>query len=859
MQWNDFLRKILSQETVLDNLVISLSNEPAVGVPPILKASVIMTDKFIASSRKNMFVFPELQICSFVFMLLRTLYYISEGRIKKDYDPYAFIPGCKLKYKNSVMEFVGIVFDKDAGVERIWVRFADMKYSIPLEAAPFLQHVETKRLSKLASFKNVSSSLIEDLEINSTEAFIRKLSDYKTHLDGTALLVAPVLNTKKLFSGTTINGESINDVLLLAQADLDGKVKNMAAGQLKGNPAIVLCPDLYTANEIIESSLEIKSVIVEANEHSINNQLDALDELIKREKPIMLLTDHMSYTDTSNLESRGFNIWTWNESTITADLYGHQISSIGVRAYNVAQRKIEFIEVTCPEISRALDLLNKTKTQIEDKAPSIRQAFQNMFEIALLLLRAVTPIKNYNRFDETLRKCNAILEMEKPYINTDLFADLSEIVVILDSIFRSGHKLPKIKAITSLLLSLTEGCYYLIVPPNADKNDVGQYIDAFLQNKGRINVTILYPNEYTSQPELVSGFTIVSCWLNRVIMNRILNSYTTPIIKLLLYEPEKLWKNGYFRNKSKLSSRNNSNNAKILNVIGSELDARIDREGILNNHSEVETQDMNTLEEIELTLKQSKYRHYFSSHGGNSEVKAIPISFVGDYLAFYRTGRTLLTATKLINEDYEKIEEIKAVNIKVGDFVIERETQRDLTRDIADVILRNGGCLELRDTSRKWKEALEVESVFSDENTIYEKLRDVGCTRSRLAVRLWLNDNNMITPQSKDDIAYIAEATGDTVLSEIVDNVFEAGRVIKSAHIQAGHHLAQSLKSSLASSLTWMGSIDSFNVWDPIEVSVENVGNIKILKVIDVGAEIIIDAANTNRLLNTNRIVGHGG
>ena len=44
-------------------------------------------------------------------------------------------------------------------------------------------------------------------------------------------------------------------------------------------------------------------------------------------------------------------------------------------------------------------------------------------------------------------------------------------------------------------------------------------------------------------------------------------------------------------------------------------------------------------------------------------------------------------------------------------------------------------------------------------------------------------------------------------------------------------------------------NIDAFNVWDPITLQLEEIGQVRILKVIDVSKKITIDIGNTNRLL----------
>ena len=855
MLWGDCLKRILGHQTILDGLTLSVDGKRLESMPTILKASILMTDKMLDSGRKNMFVFPEQQMTSFVYMLLRTLYNIAEGRIKKDYDPYSFVLGEKLRFKSSVVEFVGIDVDKRDGVKRIFVRFSDgMKFGMPLETAPFLQHVQTKRLSKFESFRQEYHPFIKDNGLDSSKAFLHRLSDYKTHLDSATVFVAPILNTKKKLLGSRLDDEKISDFLLLAQLDVDGNTKNMTAGQLSGTPAIVLCQDLYTVCEAMKSGLDVEAIYIEATQALIDNQLDALDELLLKDKSIVILTDQMSFTDYSNLEARGFHIWTWNNMTIPVDIC-HGDSRIDIMGRNSATRKTEYIDVQCREISESLSLLYKNKGLMETQSAAVIQVYQSLFEIALVALRTVSPLTNRTQVLEVLDKCKAALVKEKDHLRQELFIELSFVADNLIAAYKSERVMPKANSIAEVLAKASFQTAYIIVPQNVDKKRVEQYLNS-ASSERYVNIIVVYPSEYPQQEALAGGLTIVSGWLNRATMNRILNANITAGVITLVYEIEKRWKNGYLRNSHNQLTRNNAMNASILKTISDGITADFEdaKDEPAVETKEREAVDSSELEDIELTLSRNKYRRYISPTQVDS-VQAIPVSFVSDLISFYRLGRTILTATKLIDADYDKIEEIKPAEIQAGDFIIERETQRDIIRDIADIILVNSGYSGLREIARKWKEALEVESVFSDEDAIYEKLKDVGCTRGRMTVHNWIDDNDMITPSSKDDIVFIAKATEDSVLLEMVDQVFDAGKVIKSAHIQAGHHLADKLRSNLAAALSSKESIDGFNVWQPIELDIEDIGLVKLLKVIDVGSAVYVDASSTNRLIDTNRII----
>ena len=62
--------------------------------------------------------------------------------------------------------------------------------------------------------------------------------------------------------------------------------------------------------------------------------------------------------------------------------------------------------------------------------------------------------------------------------------------------------------------------------------------------------------------------------------------------------------------------------------------------------------------------------------------------------------------------------------------------------------------------------------------------------------------------------------------------------------------MSQRLKNKIAESIHGMGEIDTFNVWDPITLQLEEVGQVKILKVIDVSSANQVDSGNTNRLIS---------
>jgi len=168
---------------------------------------------------------------------------------------------------------------------------------------------------------------------------------------------------------------------------------------------------------------------------------------------------------------------------------------------------------------------------------------------------------------------------------------------------------------------------------------------------------------------------------------------------------------------------------------------------------------------------------------------------------------------------------------------------------MADIMLENTDKRGLRQMATKWKESLEIEQLFSKPEEIYQKLVAAGCTKGYPAVHSWLTDEDVIAPQQKQDLQYIAAITENGVINELLDQIYDAAQEVRSAHVQAGKVLSAQLRSRIVEALDNYGDIDPFNIWEPIEMTVEGIGTVRVLKIIDIGSHIIVDVADTNRLL----------
>ncbi len=857
MEWRDYIKNLLSGSNDLDGIRLSMGeNTTPIAIPPIIKASIQMLDKITEHQGKlNILVFPERIQSIFIFTLIKLIYNISDGRIGRNYDPEKFRKGEHLKLGKAVVEFDRI--DEMDGRTYMYVRTSDLLYAAPIELFPLFQKTNAKRLSKDALFsKEKKNAMTACFSMSDNERYLKLLADYKTHMDSSIINMTSVINTRELVANCRICGQKLSDIILVGQTDYEGNVKNIGAGQLGGIPAIVLSSDLYAVAEAANKGHPIQSIIIDAsNANALLSQMDALDELMHLGVPITCVTDTVNSFDLQPLLDRKFNLWRWDETSITEDLYDIFPLACDQKVRNYAHRKLEYCTSDGKEISTAIQLLALHRRESESFSAQMLKAFDTLYSLAFTALRQVIPFTEEQISQLLLRteECASALEAEKNFLEPVIYEDYSSAVKCFKKIFRSNYVLPKQEALKK---HLKQGHYdrvCIVIPERAEKTSIENYWRNWCaQELPNTEIAVMHPAEYYASPCSEFSVTVVTGWLKRAIMRKILFSFNTENYLVLLYDYEKRWKNhDAARWRKSLSS---TTNRQII-----EKSFTTDQIQVSTSRFEPQTAEkadaplLDEYAEIEGILRDNKFRRYVASGGTKSieqTTEAIPVNFVGGFLSFYRISHKIISATKIIMEDAEKIEMKFPQDLNLGDFIVVREADHDLIREMADQILTKSGKGNLRELASKWKEALQIEQLFYTDEQIFQRLQEAGCSKGYQAVHTWLNDEEVIAPQSREDLGYIAKITGSGVLKEKLDEIFDAAQTVRSAHIQAGRMLSNHLRRRIAEALKEYGDIDPFNIWEPVELQLEDVGLVRILKIIDIASPVTVDIADTNRLID---------
>ncbi len=859
LSWNEYIENLLATPTVLDNMSLQYGDNFTT-ISPIVKASIQMLESMIATEGPhNVFVFPEIKEMLYELVIAKIVYNIGAGKINITYDPSTFRKGQKLKYKNCIVKFEKFGVDSD-GVERLHISFADgAVYGVPSDIAPIFQIAETdaKKFTKSEVFYKIYSApkALEELkQLPSNKNIIEVLTDYKTHLDGSIFLITSVKAAKEYLDKIKINGTPLRDVLLIGRTHQGGNIESCFPGQLSGNPAIVLASDFYSVYEAIRSGAKVQSIIVNASHGSlIENQLDSFDALTREGFPILCLTDTSNSFDLSLLSNRDYNIWRWDETSLVSSVNTSGLKVAEQRIKNCTDQKIMYESIACELINQSLQLLYLHKAEIEDQGTDVIVTYNKLFSLLFTALRIAIPFTNDEVYcaKSALDECKTALKNEKRFMNPELYNDLSVVTDNFSEVFDAAFKNPKVDKITEILESRAYSSACIIIADKLDKTKCENYWRNFTVRK-RIPtiVRVFYPQEYANLNSIRYDVTIVVGWLNSKNMRNIIYSYGTADYIILTYPCEDKWRKAHTHYWTKALS-NNHNHRIVKNSFSKKA-----KDEIVENHSAprgyiASENSFDELSDIENLIQRTTYRQYgVNSDNSTQVVDAYPISFVGGYLAFYRTGHKITTVTDIIISGKENVVSKKPEELSIGDFVVVRESQRDIIKEIADKILENKGMSNDRNIAIRWKEALSVETMFSTTEEIYQKLQENGCKRGYPTVKNWIEDEDQFSVSSKDDLICIAKALNDDLLSESVDDVFGAGINVKQAHVKAGKYLSQRLKAQIAEKISEYDDIDAFNIWDPMILNLEKIGKAIILKIIDINKPIKIDYGNTNRLLS---------
>lgn len=854
-EWEDLLSEILNREhNTFDNLNLYIIDEKEIiHVPKIIKSTLLLLENHISQvESKTIIVFPENRLLGYLFVIAKTIDDINNNKIDHEYVLKDFNVGEKVKILNYIVEYQGIEIKK--GKECIKLVFKDAIYYCPIQISPILQKTITKRtLSKINHFENEINSCQRVNSLTENVELCQKLENSITHIKGSVIYVTSVMKVKKFLNDTFINSKPILDVLLVGQINTENGINILNSEQRNGVPPLILVSDLYQANDAVNLVDNLQAIYLDINNYNmLQNQFHMLDELRNKKIPIIFFSDYENSVDLKELSKRGFSIWKWTNSYLSKMLIGENSGVLDKKISYLLKHSIQKVVFNNENIYTAFNSLKEFRKIQSELSFDINRVIEILYSILIRCVRSVCLFIDSDiiLLSEQIAECRKLIEKEKRYLNDDYFRKLIQILEIIKTITTNNNVSEKFKYIKELLIRYDYNQISLVIDYKENKNVINNYFDEFcLDNSIRTKVNVEYVYEFLKNPNLYREVTIICSWFNNKIMRSIYYSFITLDIRILLYNYELIWADYQI---AELKSKLNLSDNKLLikNEILNNGNYNIDEE--TKKEQEKLIDDIDEIEYKINAYKVNEYSKLLHVSNINELVDSIPIEFNGNYVMFSKVSHEFIVATKILIGESDEIELKSAEKLEVGDFIVIRESVKNIIKELADNVLKRNGLFESRELSGIWKESLRILSMFKSMQEIKGDLEKVGCNRNIATIKEWITNEERIMPNNKEDLIAIAKVTEDEVLVELVDKVYQSGKNVRIAHMKAGTILSSQLKTEIAELLGSNYEIDPYTNNNEYNISIDGIGKVKVIKILEIGQLMKVDISQVNKIINKN-------
>jgi len=852
---------------------IRVSDSPGqTGVPiyPLIKLSTGLALKAIDNSKSNRLVIllpNRLQIARWI-ATFATIEVIRKDYYENPTGKFKLSRGQKLLVNNRVVEFDGEDYSPGQKRRRLWVKCSDGRWALPMDRQLDFQPVRTRR--RLSTLESVRKAYYSSPAI---DVAIDNILDIHTKgncalFDENLILVSKIGETTNFIQGYYINNSRIVELFQWGKLDVNGNMTSLTSGQYAAEPSCLIASDLYgVAEYVISNPRRTKGIIIDGTTCCLKDIQRLDDDLISRNLPVIVIADFFDTESLPYLGERGFRVWQWNSDNLSQS---RSIVRVGTKSpfslinrsiANYVDQQIALVRCEHPQLA---ETANCTLSLSHIVAASDNDQLQRLYGCLVRLVNKLSRTVWYPDQAWTLSFCQDVQRLQEDFADLRwwLAQDTAKAIdALLGDLIELGrnpfpdfcHKLNRLNWLIGKLSS--SDSVAVVLATEDDAVAARKYWRGLISARRFGLLHFLSTYDFQRVGEALPLTCVIVCgWLNRKKMYTLLHSCLTPKITALLYPFEEVWFQSVQR-KWKKQNVYQMKGADFSNLLKLPKDSLSFADTLPQEaDSPASGRDFDIVD-FELKLERYQYSRYIAKGGTREEVvKARIVIFTQSRFALITESHRLLVVTSLMRGKTRKGQlPRKTVNqIEVGDYILFRESDRDIIREIADEMLAKKDLLHLRETAGIWKKALQAEFRTCDGNIdlLAGVLARAGCKRHKATIRNWLFDDDTIGPRGgRKDLQRLARVTESGLLFENLAQVEEAIRIVRSAHLQASGYITQRLLNDLPKIL------DSAQYPDTqgrrfVVLNLDDFGQIMILQVEEIGKEWKeYEARWTNRLL----------
>ncbi len=836
---------------------ISVSDSPdRTGVPvhPLIKLSTGLALKTMDNSETNRLVIllpNRLQAARWI-ATCAVLEVMREDYCGKPAGNLKFARGQKLLVNRCVVEYDGEELRPELNRWVIWVKCSDGRWAVPLDRKLEFQPTTTRRpLSSLKRIKAVcSSAKVLDNQIDDILS-IRTLGN-RSLFNRNLILVSRIGETTNFIQEHYLNNIGVIDVFQWGKLDVNGDVTVLTSGQRAAEPSCLIAGDLFSAAEyVLNNSQRTRGVIVDGVASCLRDTQRLDDDLLSRNIPVIVIADLFGTESLSHLEEREFKIWQWNKNnlshsrSIAKASKETPFSTLNRLLINYCRQQIICELCEHSQLTKVVeDSLRFQKMANLSEDSQLQRLYCQLVSSVNALSRLIYPpdsawIANFRQRTQHIQED---FDIQRPWLRRETAQIIEQMLNNLKKLEQDPfpgihHKVARLRHLIDVLLPTD--VVAVVVPTANDAVLAGQFWRTEMFAHRPNQLYFLAASDLQDTADNVTLTQIIICgWLNHKKMYPLLHLNAAPKITMLLYPYEAEWlKSAQARWKKQNNHRMRGRDfSDILKLPKNKLDFVDSVPQELSFPSEDTDFD---IIDFELKVRSYRYSRFTATQGSEDEVvKARTVVFTQNKFAFITETHRLLVVTDLMwgKASKRKIPRKDITQLKIGDYVLFREADRDIIREIADSALAEKNLSHLRQIAHLWREALRAkyQAVRGDLDELAFLLRKGGCKRKQSTIKNWLFDEDQIGPADRKDLERIARVTNNSELQERLEETMNAIKVVRGAHLQAAYYITRKLLTSLPEIFYEQQGTDDTPRRSVI-LDLDDFGQVMILRVEEIG------------------------
>lgn len=849
MEWDSILKQFDQTFNSFTHIDIkNTSTQQSVPIHPLIKLSAGLTLKMMPRQTDNRLVIllpNRLDTARWIATLcalevMRTDYEVNfSGKLE-------LTRGQKLLVNNRIVEFEAKEYLPALKRWELWVKCKNGRWALPLDRQLDFQPTNTKR--QLSTLESVRKAYFSAEKIDSKLDLILGIDSRgnKSIFQDNVVLVSKIGETTDFIHENSINDSRITDLFQWGKLNVDGQITALTSGQINAKPSSLIVSDLYGAAEYVTANPKMTKIIIIDGVASCLKDLQRLDDdILPLNIPMIVVADLFETEQLNHLEDRNFKIWQWNKRTISRKSVVSAGEKTPFSALNCSLKNYINQQIICefcehPILTGLVENVLALGQSIEPGDDHLKNMYVQLVRLVNRFSRLVwLPDQSWmSDFFGSVQRLQQNFSGQRLWIQRDKVKKIETSLKTLSDLTSNpfpdlDHKLEKLYALTTQLSD--SDTVAIIVLSQRDARAAKEYWRNQLPDRKFNHLHFLMISDLRDTAERLALTQIIICgWLNHSRIYPLLHMNVVPKITMLLYPFEAQW----FRSARKRWNKQNNYHIRekdfsdTLNFSENDL-SLVDSTPEVPDSASSDTEDFDIID-FELRVKRYRYASYTAGGSESEVIKAKTVAFTQDRFAFITETHHLLVVSDFMRGKVSKnsIPRRDISQLRVGDYVLFRESDKDIIREIADKALAKKELGHLRDIASLWKIALRrrYEAYGKDFEKLVLTLWDAGCEREPSTINSWLWNEDRIGPANKEDIGRIARATRDELLMMKQREVEEAIQVVRSAHLQAAGYITRRLLDNLSEILD--SELDSYTDLSPsMGLNLDDFGHIRILRV----------------------------